>query len=175
MSVRVVRRVVTTIACIFVAVTLQFAMDIWTDYSTEARKGHELENMGAIVTMFYTGPNLVPEGLQPYFAVFNRIAMVNCGECPGIENEALERLMGLEHLYYLDLHGTPIDDDGLRFLRGVPRLQILNLSQTKVTDAGLENLRGLENLEILIVEETMVTERGRQSLRKVLPKCEVDQ
>ena len=149
------------------------AATVFGAYHFELRKEVELRKLGADVTMFYCGPDWVPDGLRARISVFDRIAMVRFQSSPKVDNNALVSVVGLEHLYYLDLHDTRIGDDGLRFLSSLQGLQQLNLSQTNITDSGLEQLKDLRKLEIIFVESTNVTQRGRKALRKAIEGCYV--
>ena len=153
--------------------TLYNAAGRWSTSSLETRKAHALKNAGADITHFYCGPDWMPFAIRPYIPVFDRIAMVNFRGSSQVDDSAMESLTRLEHLLYLDLHGTGISDSGLQSLGNLHGLRILKLSQTNVTDSGLEHLKELVDLEILDIESTNVSERGRQWLRKNLPGCGV--
>jgi len=170
---RTLRWSVLSLVALCVVPAAHLFLTVCGTHHHEVQIDSELRELGADVTMFYSGPDWIPQGVCGRLSIFDRIAMVHFNCSPAIDDHALETLTGLEHLYYLDLHGTRVGDDGLRFLGSLRGLQQLNLSETEITDSGLEHLKGLVNLEIVFVESTKVTERGRKGLRTALPNCYV--
>jgi hypothetical protein len=73
-----------------------------------------------------------------------------------IDDDDLESISFIPHLYALELSGTRITDFGLARLQDLNSLELLDLSGTPVTDDGAANLQRLTGLEILDLGGTRI-------------------
>ncbi len=137
--------------------------------------------------------------ITPLAANNNFLDVSNHGQSKNISSERLEALVAAkEHLTWLNLSDTDLDDDGLRqigefinltklninntnvtdtglkAIEGLNKLSVLNLFGTKITDAGLESLAGLKSLESIYLWQTETTSEGVEKLRAALPNCDIN-
>lgn len=148
------------------------------------------ENFEAIKSVAFNVTNLAANN--------NFIDVSNHGQSKNISSDRIDALLGAkEHITWLDLNDTDLNDDGLRSIAqmsnltklninrtkitdagldaiaDLERLMVLNLYGTEVTDAGLEKLTGLKTLESLYLWQTQTTEEGIEKLRSSLPNCKI--
>jgi formylglycine-generating enzyme required for sulfatase activity len=113
-----------------------------------------------------------------------------------LTDRGLAPLTTLEHLWLLDLSGTPLSDEGLAHVGRVNGLQLLTLAScgnltsgglahltrlpilrrlslwgTPIDDGAVKHLKQMTCLRILYLNGTKVTASGIEELRRALPKC----
>ncbi len=149
------------------------------------------ENFEAIKSSFFNVTNLAADN--------NFIDVSNHGQSKNISNERLQALLGAkDHITWLDLNDSDLDDDGLKSISQLSNLTKLNINRTKITDAGLdaimdleqlmvlnlygtaisdkglEKLESLKSLESLYLWQTQTTKEGIEALRAALPNCKIE-
>ena len=108
------------------------------------------------------GPNLNDELLS---------AVLDCNKLEkliiayaGASIESLSRVGTLEHLKYLDLTGTKVDDQVVRQWTHLRELRTLHMDNVAISDQSMEWVGGLTNLESLSIDGTRVTATGGRYL-----------
>ena len=95
----------------------------------------------------------------------NFIDVSNHGQSKNISDDRIDALLGAkEHITWLDLNDTDLDDNGLKSLSQLSNLTKLNINRTKITDAGLTSVANLERLIVLNIYGTAVTDAGLEKL-----------
>jgi len=84
-----------------------------------------------------------------------------------ITGEALHSVMTLPNLVILSLAETQVNDDSLAILAKHPKLLYLSLDKTKITDQGLEHVAAIPNLGSLTLWRTAVSDNGCATLAKM--------
>jgi len=77
-------------------------------------------------------------------------------------------MKGLKHL---DICAPGVTDEGVRMLRGLESLEVLWLARCRITDASVEVLCGFRSLRELAVGHTGLTDGGRSRIQAALPGC----
>ena len=87
---------------------------------------------------------------------------------------ALDKLIGLTKLKWLDLSHSSIDDSSLAVLENFVALEILDLSSTSVGGTSLASLAKLKNLEVLKLGNTRIGNEQLATLVSQLPDCRIE-
>ena len=115
------------------------------------------ENFEAIKSVAFNVTNLAANN--------NFIDVSNHGQSKNISSDRIEALLGAkEHITWLDLNDTDLDDDGLKSIGLLNNLTKLNINRTKITDAGLDAVADLERLMVLNLYGTAITDDGLEKL-----------
>lgn len=91
-----------------------------------------------------------------------------------VNDTTLAVVVPLVHLTRLHLEQTRITDAGLTHLESLDYLEYLNLYGTEVTDAGLVHLESLPRLRTLYAWQTGVTDAGAGRLQQARPGLDVN-
>ncbi len=91
----------------------------------------------------------------------------------GIDDAELEALGGIKHLQRLHLERTGVGDAGLGKLAACHELAYLNLYGTQVGDAGVAKLAPLKRLAQLFLRDTKATPEGAAKLQAEIPGLSV--
>ena len=82
-----------------------------------------------------------------------------------LSKELAEQLVAFENLERLKLIGAQLEDGALQELIALNALAYLNLYQTNVTDSMVDDLSQFANLRKVFLAETLVTATGVERLR----------
>lgn len=85
-----------------------------------------------------------------------------------LDEEKLRTLAGAgEHITWLTLSGTAMQDQWLAYVGQLTNLTRLRIDRTPITDAGIKHLVSLKNLEYLNVYGTQLTDAAVEDLRQL--------
>jgi hypothetical protein len=101
-------------------------------------------------------------------SVADHVAWLNLAGT-GVEDSDLGALKGIKHLQRLHLERTTIDDLGLAKVAACPGLVYLNLYGTPVTDSGLLKLAPLKHLAQIFLRDSKATPEGASALQALIP------
>ncbi len=90
-----------------------------------------------------------------------------------IENDWLEIVGKFPNLTRLQLEKTNISDEGISHLTQLEHLEALNLYGTNITDDAIDHLKTIPNLKRLYLWGTKVSPQGRSALAEAQPELEV--
>lgn len=108
----------------------------------------EMAKLPLLSGMGFKGTGITAADLQPFTSHKRLTGLVLTGN-PTIDDNAMDVVVTMKAVRYLDLRGTSVTDEGLAKLRGAKSLTEVKCADTKSTPEGAE------------------------ALRKVLPKCKV--
>ncbi len=91
----------------------------------------------------------------------------------GITKAGLERIGERTTLVSLNVDGPGVDDEGLAALTGLESLEELSVESENVTDAGLVHLAKLKALKSVYLYNTSVTDAGVARLQQALPDASI--
>lgn len=75
----------------------------------------------------------------------------------GVTSDQLKILNGFQHLSYLSLANTAIDDAGVKHLSKLENLRILNLHSSNITEVSLPALQGMKGLQKVFLYNTKIS------------------
>jgi len=157
--------VVTTMVLVFATIALKLAVPY---YQTQ-RLIKEVESLGGMADVSYTGPEWLLYWSAEYdwhfgLGLFERVTHIIVTNLP-VDDGWLSKLHGIENIVVLELSGTDVTDAGLKSLRTRKNLAVLSLQKTRVTDEGLAHLREMTGLCNLHLDGTRITDAGLEHLR----------
>jgi hypothetical protein len=88
-------------------------------------------------------------------------------------SRVLPRLSELQHLEYLNLGKSDVDDEALAALPALPKLRTLRLDDTSVSLPGLLSLKKLPSLVTLGLIRTGVSNTAADELKQHFPGCDI--
>lgn len=158
----------------------------------------QLSSIGKITSLGelrFPSSNVSATGLK-HLKDLTQLEQLNLGRCKNVSDDVLEHFSPFKHLWFLDLHETPITDKGLihisklRSLRyfyingcinitdsglnhliSLTKLNILQLSNTFITDDAIPYLQQMKNLRVLYLTGTKITPAAVTKLQSALPEC----
>lgn len=92
----------------------------------------------------------------------------------GLQNDHLKIIGQLKNLIRLNINSNEISDEGLGHLSQLNRLETLNLYNTKVSDSGLSAIETMTSLKRLYLWQTAVTPAGVDQLKNKLESLQID-
>lgn len=116
--------------------------------------------------------NLSKERIDALVGAKEHITWLNLSDTD-LDDSGLEALGQLENLTKLNINRTKVTDAGLDAIANLERLIMLNLYGTSITDAGLDKIANLKSLESLYLWQTQTTDEGIEKLKASLPNCEI--
>ena len=84
-----------------------------------------------------------------------QLRKLDLSEVPGITDEGLANLTGMQELVWLNLWNTRVATPAWSTSRNFPSLLYLNLDNTAVDDEGLKPLAALPKLETLYAQSNV--------------------
>lgn len=143
----------------------------------------DLENKGWSISLVSPNSNLLEaspkkgrefnaEMLQQLLTAKNHITWLKLGNT-NIEDNDLNIISQFTNLSDLRLFNTKITDEGLTNIISLPNLETLNIYNTEVTNSGLKKLKALRSLKRVYLWQTKVTASGISELKKSMPVLKV--
>lgn len=130
-----------------------------TQISAFQREGFTVKLLSAknpLLDISYSSMDLSQEKMTVFEPPKNHITWLSLSGT-NIENDWLSVVSGFPNLARLELDKTQISDEGVAHLKGLPRLEVLNLYASQVSDASLPMLQELPELKRVYLSETKVT------------------
>ncbi len=124
--------------------------------------------MGAtnpLLDVSYSGKDLTKAQLQKLEEVKEHITWLSLAET-NVEDAWLSIVSNFPNLTRLELEKTTISDNGVVFLPKLKHLEALNLYGTNVTDACMGHIEQISGLKRVYLWETGVSQHTVESLRK---------
>jgi hypothetical protein len=96
-------------------------------------------------------------------ATLRRLDLANCA----VQGEGLKHIAALRELREVNLTLTPVNDSGLKHLSALTELRVLGLASTQCTGTGFVYLRELRKLENVNFHFTPLNDAGLQAISQV--------
>ncbi|WP_149276504.1 DUF2231 domain-containing protein [Pareuzebyella sediminis] len=131
-------------------------------------QGFTVKGLGGenpLLDVSYSGHDLTAEKIKALIPARQHITWLTLTDT-NIEDDWLENLSNFTNLTRLELDKTEVSDEGLRHLKGLPHLEALNLYGSEVSDASLPILKQLPELKRVYLSETKVTLEKAEALNK---------
>lgn len=139
------------------------------------RAGFSVNSLGEgnpLLDVSFSGGVITEEQLLKLEIAKEHITWLSLAQT-NVEDEWLSIVSEFPNLTRLELEKTGISDKGIIHLTNLKHLEALNLYGTAITDASLDHLKSIPGLKRLYVWGTRVSEQGVKELMEGAPELEV--
>lgn len=116
--------------------------------------------------------NISEERMNSLAAAKDHITWLNLSDTELDDND-LKTIGEFKNLTKLNINNTSVSDAGIDHILNLDQLMTLNLYGTNITDESLEKLSQLKKLTSLYLWQTKTTPEGVEKLKGALPNCEI--